>query len=58
MVPNITTILPCFPGEWAMLLPSEAILTICREMGYTAWRDRVRTPLHYTTAAQESPPAR
>jgi hypothetical protein len=41
-----------------MLLPSEAILTICREMGYTAWRDRVRTPLHYTTAAQESPPAR
>jgi hypothetical protein len=45
MVPNITTILPRFTGEWAMRLPPEALLTICREIGYTAWRDRVLTPV-------------
>jgi hypothetical protein len=45
MVPNLTTILPRFTGEWAMLLPPEAILTGCREIGYTAWRDRMRTPV-------------
>ena len=45
MVPNITTILQRFTGEWAMLLQPEAILTICREIGYTAWRDRVLTPV-------------
>jgi hypothetical protein len=45
MVPHITTILPRFTGEWAMWLPPEALLTVCREIGYTAWRDRVLTPV-------------
>jgi hypothetical protein len=45
MVPNITAILQRLTGEWATLLQPEAILTICREIGYTAWRDRVLTPV-------------
>jgi hypothetical protein len=45
MVPNINTILQRFTGEWAMLLQPEAILTVCREIGYTSWRDRVLTPV-------------
>jgi hypothetical protein len=45
MVPNITTILQRFTGEWAVLLEADAILTVCREIGYTAWRDRVLTPV-------------
>ena len=45
MVPHITTILPRFTGEWAMLLQPEAILTVCRAMGYTTWRDRVLPPV-------------
>ena len=45
MVPNITTILQLFTGEWATLLQPDAILTVCREIGYTAWRDRVLTPV-------------
>ena len=45
MVPNITTILQRFTGEWATLLQSEAILALCRASGYTAWRDRVLTPV-------------
>jgi hypothetical protein len=45
MVPHITAILERFTGEWAMLLQPEAILTVCREIGYTAWRDRVLTPV-------------
>jgi hypothetical protein len=45
MVPNITTILERFTGEWAMLLQPDAILAVCREIGYTAWRDRVLTPV-------------
>jgi hypothetical protein len=45
MVPNITTILQRFTGEWAMLLQPEAILAVCREIGYTTWRDRVLTPV-------------
>ena len=45
MVPNIPTILQRFTGEWAMLLQPEAILTVCREIGYTAWRDRMLTPV-------------
>jgi hypothetical protein len=45
MVPNMTTILPRFTGEWAALLQPEAILTVCREIGYTTWRDRVLTPV-------------
>src|SRR5919108_4731000 len=45
MVPSITTILHRFTGEWATRLPPDAILALCREMGYTAWRDRVLTPV-------------
>jgi hypothetical protein len=45
MVPHITASLQRFTGEWAILLPPEAILTVCRESGYTAWRDRVLTPV-------------
>jgi hypothetical protein len=45
MVPHITTILPRLTGEWAMRLPPDAMLTVCREIGYTAWRDRVLTPV-------------
>jgi hypothetical protein len=45
MVPSITTILQRLTGEWATLLQPDAILTVCREIGYTAWRDRVLTPV-------------
>ena len=45
MVPSINTILQRFSGEWAALLPPDAILTVCRDIGYTAWRDRVPTPV-------------
>jgi hypothetical protein len=45
MVPNITTILQRSTGGWALLLQREAILAVCREIGYTAWRDRVLTPV-------------
>jgi hypothetical protein len=45
MVPTMTTILPRFTGEWAALLHPEAILTVCREIGSTTWRDRVLTPV-------------
>jgi hypothetical protein len=41
----MTTILQRFTGEWAMLLQPDAILTVCREIGYTAWRDRMLTPV-------------
>ena len=45
MVPSITTILQRFTGEWAALLQPDAILAACGEVGYTAWRDRVLTPV-------------
>jgi hypothetical protein len=41
----MTTILQRFSGEWAALLQPDAILTVCREIGYTAWRNRVLTPV-------------
>jgi hypothetical protein len=44
MVPSINTILQLFSGGRAALLQPEAILTVCSEIGYTAWRDRVLTP--------------
>jgi hypothetical protein len=44
MVPHITAVLKRFTSEWAMWLQPEAILTVCREIGYTAWRDRMLTP--------------
>jgi hypothetical protein len=45
MVPSLTTILPRLTGDWAALLPREAILTVCSKSGYTAWRDRLLTPV-------------
>jgi len=33
MVPNITTMLQRFTGEWGTLLQPEAILALCREIG-------------------------
>ena len=45
MVPSITAILQRLTGEWATLLQPEAILAVCREIGYTAWRDRRLTPV-------------
>jgi hypothetical protein len=48
MVPSISTILRRFTGEWALLLQPDAILTVCREIGYTTWRDRLLTPVTTT----------
>ena len=45
MVPNITAILPRFTGEWAALLPPDAMLAACSKAGDTGWRDRVLTPV-------------
>lgn len=45
MVPPITAILPRFTAEGATLLPPEAILAVCQEIGSTAWRDRLLTPV-------------
>jgi hypothetical protein len=45
MVPSLTTILQRLTGEWATLLQPDAILAVCREIGYTAWRDRLLTPV-------------
>jgi hypothetical protein len=45
MVPHITTILQRFTSEWAMLLRPDAIHAVCREIGSTAWRDRLLTPV-------------
>jgi hypothetical protein len=45
MVPHITTILPRLTGEWAMLRHPDAMLTVCREIGYPAWRDRLLIPV-------------
>jgi hypothetical protein len=45
MVPSITTILQRLTGEWATRLQPDAIFAVCSEIGYTAWRDRVLTPV-------------
>jgi Transposase DDE domain len=45
MVPTVTTTLQRFTGEWATLLQPETILAVCHEIGYTAWRDRLLTPV-------------
>jgi hypothetical protein len=45
MVPRLTAILQRFAGEWAALLQPDAILAVCSEIGYTAWHDRVLTPV-------------
>jgi hypothetical protein len=48
MVQSISTILRRFTGEWALLRPPEAILTVCRDIEYPAWRDRLLTPVTTT----------
>jgi hypothetical protein len=45
MVPSLITVLQRFTGEGALLLQPEAILAVCRESGWTGWRDRVLTPV-------------
>ncbi len=45
MVASITAMLNRFKTEWATQLQPEAILGACEEAGYTAWRDRVLTPV-------------
>jgi hypothetical protein len=45
MVPSIASILQRFTGEWATLRQPDAILAVCSEIGSTAWRDRVLTPV-------------
>jgi hypothetical protein len=45
MVPNVTTILQRFTTQWAALLPPDAMLAACGEVGDLAWRHRVLTPV-------------
>jgi hypothetical protein len=45
MVPSVSIILQRFTTQWAALLQPEAILALCSEIGNTAWRDRVLTPV-------------
>jgi hypothetical protein len=45
MVPNVTALLQRFTTEWTALLQPDAILTACREVGDTTWRDRRLTPV-------------
>ena len=45
MGPHVTAILQRFTTEWTALLPPDAILAACREVGDTTWRDRVLTPV-------------
>ena len=45
MVLSMTGILQRFMDEWATPLQPEAILALCEEIGYTAWRDRLLPPV-------------
>jgi hypothetical protein len=45
MVSNVTTILQSFTLAWTALLQPDAILGVCGEVGYLAWRHRVLTPV-------------
>ena len=45
IIPSITAILQRLTGERATLLQPDASLAVCREIGYTGWRDRVLTPV-------------
>jgi hypothetical protein len=67
MIPTMTTILQRFTGEWAIRRPPEAMLTGCRAIASTAWRDRVLPPVttihlclwprrHGHTACRHRPP--
>jgi hypothetical protein len=44
MVPRLPTLLQRFPTAWAAVLPPDALLTGCAEVGSIGWRHRVRTP--------------
>ena len=45
MVPRITAVLTRLNTDWATQLQPDAIMAACQEAGYTAWRDRVLTPV-------------
>ncbi len=45
MIPHLTTILQRCTTAWATRRHPDAMLTVCREIGYPAWRDRVLTPV-------------
>ena len=45
MVPRITAVLTRLKTDGATQLQPDAILAACQEAGYTAWRDRVLTPV-------------
>jgi hypothetical protein len=45
MVPRITAVLTRLKTDGATQLQPDAILAASQEAGYTAWRDRVLTPV-------------
>jgi hypothetical protein len=45
MVPHIPAVLTRLKTDWAAQLQPDAIRAACQEAGYTAWRDRVLTPV-------------
>ena len=45
MIPRITAVLTRLKTDWAAQLEPDAIMAVCREAGYTSWRDRVLTPV-------------
>jgi hypothetical protein len=45
MVPNVAAILQRFTTKWTALMQADAILAACREIRYTAWRDRLFVPV-------------
>ena len=44
-MPTVTMTLPRFTGAWATWLHPEAILAVGHEIGSTAWRNRLLTPV-------------
>jgi hypothetical protein len=45
MIPRIAAVLTRFKTDWAAQLHPDAIKAACQEAGYTAWRERVLTPV-------------
>jgi hypothetical protein len=45
MVESMRTVLERLKTEWATALQPIAMRTACEDVGYTAWRDRVLTPV-------------
>jgi Transposase DDE domain len=45
MIPRITAVLTRLKTDWAAQLQPDAVMEVCREAGYTSWRDRVLTPV-------------